>query len=376
MNKNLIFKLVLIVLALVFACGCASSDKKPVVSPEELELIPIPQKYGLPEPSGGMTLSVGKDTLTAQEVISALVEYLGEIPSSDYKTFKTQVKPQIGAFIETKISNILLAEMASNSTNQSVEEQLDKLAEQEVRAYINDIHNGDYAKAEEELRKGGLNWASFKELKKKQILSQSYVSEQLNENKLVTHTELLVFYNANKDRLFSKQGLLEFRLIDIQPAKITLDDPNQDSSQAAQQLVDKIIAEIEQDQDFAALAKQYSHGHKAESGGLWSSSSPESIAAPYDILVTKAESMQIDEVTEPIDAAGRIFIMKLLKNQQTQHTSFEQAQQRIEEYVLAKRRLEEVNKLQEKLLARAGVIEKGGFVEFCTEQIYLQLITQ
>ena len=86
--------------------------------------------------------------------------------------------------------------------------------------------------------------------------------------------------------------------------------------------------------------------------------------------------MQLNEVTEPIDAAGHIFIMKLLRNQQNEYTSFEQAQQQIEEYVIAKRSLEEVNKLQEKLLNRAAIIDKSAFVDFCTEQIYLRTKTQ
>ena len=72
---------------LVFSCcvlylsgGCAKD--KPRFTQVELDLMPLPQKAGLPEVSGGFVLGVGGENITAAEVVTPALEHFREFARS------------------------------------------------------------------------------------------------------------------------------------------------------------------------------------------------------------------------------------------------------------------------------------------------------
>ena len=56
----------LFALSLLVVTGCGDGGK-PKFTEEELANMPLPQREGLPSPSGGFVLSVGSDTITSDE---------------------------------------------------------------------------------------------------------------------------------------------------------------------------------------------------------------------------------------------------------------------------------------------------------------------
>ncbi|GAH82329.1 unnamed protein product, partial [marine sediment metagenome] len=89
--------LTVLVLLLTYGCGGGS---KPKFTEEELALIPLAQREGLPETSGGFVLAVGDKTITADEVIESpiitpdgaivpLIEYFRPIAQkNDFEQFR------------------------------------------------------------------------------------------------------------------------------------------------------------------------------------------------------------------------------------------------------------------------------------------------
>ncbi|MHC4124595.1 MAG: peptidylprolyl isomerase [Planctomycetota bacterium] len=358
----------LLVLCLAITAGCGGD--KPKYTPEELAAIPQPPRDNLPACSGGMVLAVGEETITASEIIKPMAEHLGNFAKkTDIGEFKEKASPQVENFLTSKITNILLYQEAKRQSPEQIDETLEKFAEAETRKFLVSFNN-DYAKAEQELKEMQMDWESFKEFHKKTILSQSYVSSQLPKQKPITHNELIEEYERMKDKHFVMKAKIKFRLIDIQPAKLKVTDPNKTVLQQANDLAKELMARIQKDEDFGQLAKQYSNGHRKEFGGLWKSVNPDSLAEPFDILGDKAETMQIGQVEGPIETDEHIFIMKLEEKQAQSVKPFEEVQKQIEAKINIERQKKMFDDFGKKLVEKAVLTNMHSFIDYCVVKIY------
>lgn len=359
--------------------GCGENGKGGLTE-GELSRIAVTQKIELVESAGGLVLMVGGEAITSDEIIRLPVE-LGdkfESPLENLKTaaqtsspeqFKVRARGELKLVVMNKISDILLYQEAKKQAGEGIDESLDKVAEKEVRKFVLSF-GGDEAKADEALKKMGLDRKSFKERRKKYILTQSYLGTKMPRYRPATYREMAEYYERRKDELFLKPTTLQFRLIDIEPAKVDIADPNQNRLEEARKLAQELLGRIKAGEDFGALAQQYSHGLRRESGGLWQPVQPESLANPYDILAAEAQKIEPGQVAGPIEAGEHIFIMKLEEKQAGGYEPFEKVQKQVEERILYEQRNDVVERLNAKLVEHAGLGKTDEFVDFCSEKIY------
>jgi hypothetical protein len=355
---------------LVFLVITGCRGEKPRFTEEQLAAMPLPQRTGLPECSGGFVLAVGDEPLTADEIVNPLLEYLGPVAQkNDYPQFERQARGKVEQFVVSKIANILLYQQAKKELGAGLDERLEKLAEAEVRKFIVSF-GGDYARAEHALKQDGMDWASFKDYQKKIILSQHYISTKLPQERPVTYRDLRQAYNNMKEEFFTVPAKLEFALIDIELAKLESADPNETAEQIGKELAGELIERLRSGEDFGKLAKRYSHGHRASSGGVWEPVQPESLAKPYDILAVEAEKIQPAQIAGPIEADGHIFIMKLIDKQAKTVEPFEKVQKQLEAKIDFDRRKQAVDEFGAKLVQQAQMGNKDEFINFCLRKIY------
>ena len=356
-------------LVLLLTGGCAGSGK-PAFTKAELEHIPFAQKAGLPEPSGGFVLAVGGETLTSDETIAPLIEYFRPTAQrSNLEQFKEQARHRLQQILTTRVSNILLFQQAKRDAGADIDQALEKAADAEIRKFIAGFE-GDYARAQQELKKMGHDWASFKLYQKKMILSQSYIASKLPEEGPVAYSELIDCYNKMKDEFFVVPARIKFRLIDIQPARLEVTDPNQTQQQPAEDLANELIRRIQTGEDFGELALKYSHGHRREFGGLWKPVQPDSLAKPYDILVSEADRIEPGQVAGPIEAGGHIFIMKLKEKRQKSFQPFEKVQSRLRAKIIFDHHRQAIDQLNVSFARQSALQQNSQFVDFCLEEIY------
>jgi peptidyl-prolyl cis-trans isomerase SurA len=355
---------------LIYGCGESS---KPKFSEKELANIPLSQREGLPEPSGGFVLAVGGETITSDEMITEpLLEYLRPLAQkSSLEQFKKQARPELEYLLTTKISNILLYQQAKREagTGADFEDVLEKATEEEMRRFITSF-DGDYAKAEQVLKRMGMDWSSFREYQKKMILSQDYLRRQLPEYGPITYSELVNCYNEMKEEFFAVPGTITFRLIDIQIPKLEVTDPNKSPLEQARILANDLMKRLREGADFGELAKQYSNGHRASFGGLWQPVQPSSLAKPYDILAAEADKMIPSQITGPIEAGEHIFIMKLEEKTQKSFQPLEAVQKEVEAKINFDRRKKTLDEFDAKLVQQTSLNERDKFIDFCLKKIY------
>lgn len=371
-------RICLSVLILPFISGCDGGKSK--LTDTELARVALTQKIELVEAGGGLVLMVGGETLSSDEIIASPVWLNGVLvtptehfravaQNTDLEQFRKQARAPFEDILIDKISNMLLYQFARKQAGDNVDETLQKAADNEYRKFTLDFA-GDQDKADQALKQKGMDRKSFMERQKRDILIQWYVTSKLSDNRPITHDELMDCYNRMKDEFFAKVARITFRLIDIQPARLNVTDPNEDRRRLAKKLADGLFARIQSGEDFAGLAKQYSHDEWREFGGLWRPVTPASLAAPYDILADEAGKMEAGQVSRPIEAPGHVFIMKLEEKQSGDYEPFEQVQGRVEEQVIFERRNEMFDRLKARILSQAQLGRTDKFIDFCLEKIH------
>ena len=365
------------VLILMLLGGCGGNSR---LTDAEKERRALTRKIELVEAAGGYVLIISGESLTSDEIIETRTrlngsfaspkEYFGSIAqANELEQFKERAKGPLEEIIMAKISNMLLYQQAKRQAGGNIDEALEKAAENEYRKYVLNFE-GDQARADDELKRLQMDKKSFKEQVKKDMLIREYRRSKLPVNKPVTYRELMDCYDRIKDKYFARAAKIRFRLIDIQPAKLEIADPNEDRRQLGIERVNKLLELIKSGEDFGELAKQFSNGDWRDFGGLWRTVQPSSLAVPYDILAVEAEKMEPGEVAGPIVAEEHIFIMKLEEKQIAGYEPFEDVQDLVQEKVVLERQSEVIDKLNAEIRQEAKLSRTDKFVDFCLEKIY------
>lgn len=362
---------------LLLAGGC---DGNKSLTDAEIERLAVTQKIELVEAAGGLVLMVGGETLTSDQIIDTRTpmsgmfispkEYFGPIArANELGQFKERAKGQLEEILMAKISNILLYQHAKRQMGGNIDEGLEKAAQDEYRRFVLG-YGGDQARADEELKRMLMDKNSFVEQQKRAILIQSYMASKTPYNRPVTYREMMDCYDRIKDRYFARASKIRFRLIDIQPDKLVLQDPNDDPLRLAGTMVNELMGLIKSGEDFGELAKKYSQGDWKDFGGLWREIQPSSLARPYDVLAAEAERIGTGEVAGPIVSGQHIFIMKLEEKQIAGYEPFEDVQDLVREKILLDRRNEVTEKLNAEIRWQAKLNRTDEFLDFCLEKIY------
>jgi len=359
--------------------GSCDSNKSSLTEAEKERQI-LAQEIELIEAAGGYVLMVGGETLTSDEIIDTRTrisglfisptEYFGPLAQvSELEQFKERAKEPLEEILIAKISNILLYQNAKRQMGANIDEALENAAENEYRTFVLG-YGGDQARADEELKRMLMDKKSFKEQVKKNILIQEYRRSKLPDYRPVTYRELMDCYDRIKNKYFARASKIRFRLIDIQPDKLKLEDPNADPWLLGSKMANELLRLIKSGEDFGELAKKYSHGDWKDFGGLWRSLQPSSLAEPYDILAVEAEKIEAGEVAGPIVTKQHIFIMKLQEKQIAGYEPFDEVQELVEEKILLDRQNEVTEKLNAEIRWQAQLSRTDEFVDFCLEKIY------
>jgi parvulin-like peptidyl-prolyl isomerase len=299
-----------------------------------------------------------------------LIEYLKQLSRvSNFEQFKELGRLKFEEALTAKMKDMLLYQEARRHIGEVADEALEKAVDSEWRRYVVRF-GGDEAKAEEALRKMGMNRKSFREQAKKAVIRQSYLASKFPGRRPVTRRELMECYEEMKEEYFAVSATLKFRLIDIQPAKLEMTGGNQDRLGRARELAKGLVKRIRDGEDFGELAKQYSDGHRSMFGGLWDPVQPESLAEPYNVLVAEAEKIAPGWISVPIEVEGHIFIMKLEEKRLQGYEPLENVQEYVEQRVIAKRQKEAFDKFDAELMRQVALSERDKFIDFCLEKTY------
>lgn len=368
--------------ALIFGsqgCGTKKEARMGKFSKEEMDKLPFAERdpSKLPAPSGAIVLAVNNMTITTEEIITPLKPALEPLVKSEtLESFRDMTFTRIRAIVNDKVAEILLYQKALGKAPKDMEKRLEKAVEKEEERFIAS-HGYDRAKAEAALAEQGYDgWKGYRIYTKKFLMIQSYVSSEIDEDVQILHGELLDYYEEHKAERFERTPELQYRLIDIVPAKLSpvqiKSSEGETAADAAFRLANELHKRIQAGEDFGELAKKHSHEPRNIMGGLQRPVVPGSgsLVAPYDILETKAMAMEAGEVSEPIKTREHVFLLKVETKIPGGLIPFEEVQHTLESEIKKLKRKENYDKLITSFFAQADIGDVDLFVESCVKAAY------
>jgi parvulin-like peptidyl-prolyl isomerase len=361
--------------AVLGLAGCGESDsKKAALTDQEIKRMTLAQKPVRPD-----HLIVSGETITWADVLASLPddsptdpplqEALEEAAQEmSLRQFVEGFTPVIYQRLSRRIEGIVLSKQAQRELGEKVDEKLDEYTEREWRRFVLEQHGGNSAAADEALHKAGMNRVIYKQWRKKKILADYLVESRFQRDRPVTYSELVARYNEMKDKEFVEEAVLQLRLIDIDVAKVLAKDPNEDPARVAEYLRRRIDA----GEDFAELAKRYSHGLRSDEGGLWRPRDPNALAPPYDVLARRARDLEAGQVAGPIAVPGHFFIMKVEEKRGRRYLPLDEVQEKVRQDIATRRWRAVLDELDAEIRQQVDLANTSQFVDYCLEQFYEQ----
>ena len=269
---------------------------------------------------------------------------------------------------------MVLYEKAKKDAGPEFDDQIEKYVETELGKFIG-LYGNDYLRAEEAIRQRGLvNWEEYREYKRKELLLSIFYSKQIKEFKpTVTPEDMKAYYDKNIDN-YRTEGVMEFMLIDIIPEKLTAEqiktDEGETAKTAAVRIANELVGRLKAGEDFAEIAKKYSHGGYAAKGGQWSPRRPGQLAEPWDVLEEPMKKMSSGEVSDPIETDGHVFIVKLIKYKRKSIEDFNEVRDQIKEALEFEEKMAFVSKISAEQFDAQSLPYLEEFVKSCVERGY------
>jgi hypothetical protein len=368
------------ILAILMLAGCEDPKwKKAALDPNEVQ-----QRAFAPKPERTETLHVSGEAITCDDILMEPVDQ--NTPGATFKDrlitaarettleqFMEVTRPHMRQRLNNNISNTVLYKKAKRELGDKADEVLEKMVEKEWRRFVLEKGAGSEATADEALKKKGMNRTMFKEQTKRLILAH-YSLKMFNERP-ITHNELVACYEQMKAD-FAVPPSVQFRLIDIQPDKMEVTDPNENRVNKARALAEGLAKRIQDGANFGMLAEQNSHGLRRETGGLWPPRDPNAFLPPYDTVAAKAMEMEVGQVAGPMEIAGHFFILKLEQKQARGYRPLPEVQKQLEEKITDDRREQSLRQLDAEIATQAAMVDTDTFLDRCLERIYKEARAQ
>jgi hypothetical protein len=339
----------------------------------------------LPNLTGGVVLSIGRETITADEVLlllentelrkreSARRDLRQLAKNLSMSDFFEQIAAQTHEIVIGKATNILLYEKAKAEAGEKIDEQLDKFVETEKNNFIA-RHGNNYAEAEKSFKRRGItDWKAFEDKKKEEMLTQMYLSKRAGTTEPITYNQMQAHYEENKSK-YKTAGSMEFLLINIIPSKLKSDQIDivmgQSSEAAAVKLANKLVKELRSGADFGKMVSDHSNGIYAGKGGAWGIVPLGSLVKPYDMLEGLAEQMDAGGISDPLEANGHVFIMKLIKYVKGGAQEFQDVRDEIKSELEYIQQINQNRKIFTEVMNETNVADLKKFMDMCVMQAY------
>jgi len=359
---------------MLLAAGCGQREKYGKYTEEQMQQIQFANKYDLPPASGdSMVLGVFSETITSDEILGATQRFLGPVAERMGRTdFVPQARPYVREAVKGKITDILLYQEARKTLPDNIDDMLDNAVETEISKFVASYGN-NYALAEEKIKELGMDWRTFREYQQKLILTQSYLSTQLKNEKRFSQQQLQAYYDEHKEELFCSDGQVAFSVIEIHPDKLDSDQvqDGESSQAAAERIGNELVERLERGGDFSELAKAY-HGTLAAIGGKVLPVVPgtNALPEPYNALELRAVQMQPEGIDGPIMIDGNVFIVRLDSYDAGGCKKMHEVQDQIVQHLDFQQRQKLYNELVDNLAQKTDLVGLDEFTEFCVRQAY------
>ncbi|MFO8013848.1 MAG: peptidylprolyl isomerase [Phycisphaerae bacterium] len=176
------------------------------------------------------------------------------------EAFRSRCRQVINIRLKEEISRRLVYQEAEADLSEEEKERIDLTLGKMLKGLAAEA--GSMLLLEEKLKGRGSSIEERREEERRRIVVQRYLHKKIGPNIHITHSELLNYYNDVRPQRYERPTRVRLGLITIRKAEAA--DPDE-----ARALAEAVHQRAASGEDFARLARRYSHGPMAEKGGDW-----------------------------------------------------------------------------------------------------------
>jgi len=325
----------------------------------------------------GTVLQVNEDAITSPEILRGvrgeLAEWAGRLEG---KQFLAQAQKAIAQAVINEVQNRLLYQYAQELLAESGD--FEEVLAQEMadrRRKLLGRYGGSEAEAHAQLAAVGSSVDRELESSERQLVISIYRDTFIRPAVEITRSQMIRYYERNREELYHVEPTIEFQLIDIPAEAFGAESADGEAALgAARRQALAALAEIEAGEDFSEVVGRYSHGFYKGQAGRWRPMNPASVSERYGVVVAALASLEVGGHSGIVAGEDRFFIAKLLGRQEERFVSFAEVQDQIADELFARRWQKDSTVLLEKLLVRATVGDTQKFVTHVTLLAYEEFL--
>lgn len=246
--------------------------------------------------------------------------------------------------------HVLLTEMKRNLTTEQ-QEELDTQLKEGFKAHIEAMKERNNVQTRYELEKKlleqGIQLADMEYVIMTEELAKFYERSKANEQlaPTVTRAQLIAEYNSRKKDYFVDEK--------VRWQQISVKYAQQGGKPEALNKMKEIIQKLATGESFETLAREYSNGPTASSGGNWDWMNPESYAE--SVISDNLKTLPERKISHVIEGKESYHLVRVLKRNQARTISFEEVQEDLKKELIQNRKKEAFEKVYEELRAQADI---------------------
>lgn len=257
-----------------------------------------------------------------------LAQARAQLPSAQFRMLQERmIREDLPSHVDEALLVDAVRSQLDRDQLERVEQQLDIYFEQEIERLKEKTGAGTLAELEAQLQAAGTTLASARKAFGRRQLAGQYLQERLQEP-TVTRQELLADYRAHLDDYHTPA--------EVKWQQIWISYRKQGSVEAAREVMNRAVAELRGGASFDDVARRYSDGVMAASGGHWDWTQFESIANPD--VAAALQRLSVGEASGVIEGEKALQLVRVVDRRAARYTPFEDVQNEIRDRLRAEKR--------------------------------------
>ncbi len=260
--------------------------------------LPVAPVYGADGNEGelvdGLVAQVNESYITLSDVM-ARIEPLRSRLIRVYRG--RELEKRLEEAFEQVTGDLIARELVLDAYEKQERQLPETLIDERAHEIIREVFGGDRNELMKELATAQMTYEQWRESVREQMIISYMTRMRIDQNVDVSPLEVQEFYIEKREQF------KEPRRVDV--SMILL---RGESGEALDSRIESVEKELGEGTEFAEVAKKYSDGNKAESGGDWGWVDLENLRKELQSAIEKLDPGQ---VSEPVKLENGVFFVKL-----------------------------------------------------------------
>ncbi len=346
--------------------------------PPEQTTRPSPDYHvvGKPEVVAAASLQVNNKFITLQKLLDPIGPKLtgAAAGGANEEAFRIRASGLIRDEIRRQVEHVLLLAEAENYLTDEEKKRVDEWVVGRLRQAVAESE-GSRARFEQRLRDEGTDLATWQKDLTETMLIRNYMENRLGKRIVVDRRMMWDYYVAHR-REFSRSDRVQMQIISIpgdeflpKDREPTEEDRHESHNKAKDQ-INKAAAALSNGGKFDEVAKKFSAGPMAASGGVWPLMERGSFRA--EAVEESAFAQGVGRTSGVIETPRGFYIVRTLDIRGGEKLPFEKVQEEIADKLRRQQFQKLATEYREKLYEKAVVIDADRFERIAVDAAVLK----